>query len=284
MPVGNIFISYSTKDMVFAKRIAQSVNSWGYSVWMAPDMIPAGSSYAKEIPSAIQNASAMILLLSANSMNSIWVEKEVDHALTNRKTIFPVQLDQAVVNGTFQFYLSNVQIISYRQELSEQLAELQKEMDATLALNVQRVEAPMMQKGTIKPGTRGTRSTNSLRVNRIPITCERCGSSMLRNTKIGTYECVSCGHLNYDDFQKIRNYLAIVGQAPAAIIEANTGVPKSTIDYLFKEEFLEIPYYCDVRASCKNCGAPIRSGELCESCKNRTVIDTKKKDKWHSYI
>ncbi|MCQ2521724.1 MAG: TIR domain-containing protein [Lachnospiraceae bacterium] len=290
--MGRMFISYSTKDMVFAKRIAQELSAWNYSYWMAPDMIPAGSSYAKEIPQAIESAQAFILILSANSMNSIWVEKELDHALSHRVRVFPIQLDQAPISSTFQFYLSNVQMISYKRELSEQLIDLKGQIDAVFAPNVQAAPVPAgtMPGGKIKPGSRGgLRSTNSLRINHIPVTCEKCRGSFLKNTKLGTYTCLTCGYENYDDFQKIRNYLGVVGKAPASVIEQETGVSRSTIEALFREEFLEIPQQSEVRVSCKSCGAPIRSGEYCDSCKSRALnqtggTPTQKGDIWHSLL
>lgn len=286
MPFGKTFISYSTKDSIFAKKIAQSIKEWGYSYWIAPDMIPAGSSYAKEIPQAIEMADVFILLLSKNSMESIWVEKELDHALSNRKKVLPVLLDQTPLNGTFQFYLNNVQFIPYQREVALQLRDLKRELDSVFAPSV--ASAPVMGGDKkIVPGSRGNKSTNSLRINHIPITCEKCGCAILKNIKVGTYECDSCGHLNYDDFQTIRNYLAKVGNAPAAIIERDTGVSRNTINVLFQEEFLEIPASSDIRVACSNCGAPIRSGMLCQACKTKGLQDTigpTDKNRWHTYL
>ena len=56
---------------------------------------------------------------------------------------------------------------------------------------------------------------------------------------LGTYTCLQCGHENYDDFRKIRNYLEKVGSAPAIVISRNTGVSLKTIERFWMDEFEE---------------------------------------------
>ena len=97
----------------------------------------------------------------------------------------------------------------------------------------------------------------------------------MEQDSMGVYLCKKCGRENYDDFQKIRNYLDKAGAAPAVVISRNTKVPLKTIEYFWKEEFLEIPKALDVRISCQNCGAPIRTGYLCDLCKKRSFYASK---------
>ena len=51
-----IFISYSSKQFSEAESIKNVIEQNGYRCWMAPNSIPAGSSYIKEIPRALSNA------------------------------------------------------------------------------------------------------------------------------------------------------------------------------------------------------------------------------------
>ena len=83
-----VFISYSSKDREFVKQLVQTLKAMGIVCWVAPEMIPAGSSYAREIPKAIRECEVFLLLLSKTSQDSIWVEKETDSAISNRKNIF----------------------------------------------------------------------------------------------------------------------------------------------------------------------------------------------------
>ncbi|MCD7819156.1 MAG: toll/interleukin-1 receptor domain-containing protein [Lachnospiraceae bacterium] len=79
---------------------------------MAPYDIPAGSRYAYVINDAVQNCSCFVLLLTNASQESQFVEREVERAITYRKTIIPVQLEDLELNSGFKFYIGNTQIIA----------------------------------------------------------------------------------------------------------------------------------------------------------------------------
>ena len=119
-----IFISYSSKDAAFADVIINLLNQMHVAYWKAPEMIPAGSSYAKEIVSALRNCSFMLLILSANSQQSQWVEKEIDSAVNYNRRIIPLLIDDTPVNDVFRFYLNNVQMIYYKQDPKAALDEV----------------------------------------------------------------------------------------------------------------------------------------------------------------
>ena len=51
----DVFISYSSKDFDKVNSVKNILEINGISCWMAPQCIPPGSSYAKEIPMAIKN-------------------------------------------------------------------------------------------------------------------------------------------------------------------------------------------------------------------------------------
>ena len=70
---------------------------------MAPYSIPPGSDYGSEIPPAIKNCDVFVLVLSYASQDSVWVPKEVDMALSNRKPIIPVHIDNSDINDSFDF-------------------------------------------------------------------------------------------------------------------------------------------------------------------------------------
>lgn len=321
----SVFVSYSSQDRKLVNSIVQMMKDAGISYWKAPEMIPAGSSYAREIPKAIKECEVFLLVLSRTSQKSIWVEKETDSAISHRKTIIPFQIDDIPLNDTFRFYLNNVQMIFYEQDGEEAMKELKQQLLDLLGISSVAEErtsepkdapakAPMTDRGNVVV-VRGTpsresseikvqsvngdtqfpkRSTarrradsNALRVNRIPLECDYCGCKLLENITMGTYRCVECGKDSYDDFQTIRNYLDKVGHAPAAVIERNTGVPKRVIEYFFRDEYLEIPIHSNVRVPCAKCGAPIRTGTLCDNCKktggpsNNNKSDARK-GSWHS--
>ncbi len=293
-----VFVSYSSQDGKLVQKIVKMMKDEKISYWKAPEMIPAGSSYAREIPKAIKECDVFLLVLSKISQQSIWVEKEIDSAISHRKTIIPFQIDDAPLNDTFKFYLNNVQMISYEidQEMNAlkgQLKRLTKSDDDRVVTeeivedHVTSDTTPKVEKKQYpRRSTSRLADSNVLRMNRIPLQCDHCGSRLLENVTMGTYRCKQCGKDSYDDFQTIRNFLDIVGTAPASVIEKNTGVPKRIIEYFFRDEYLEIPKSSPARVPCERCGAPIRTGTLCDACKSgKTSVRDNKNDRkgsWHS--
>lgn len=273
----SVFISYCSKDQKYVKKMTQMLDKMGISYWIAPDMIPAGSNYAREIPYAIRNCEVFLLVLSEASQNSIWVEKEIDSAIHYRKTIVPFQIDASEMSELFRFYLNNVQTIhcvnrpkQAIEELKGRLRLLVSEQDAADKEDGE----PLPAKGSADKGDetaskkkQARRRVSALDSRGIPIECEYCGGS-LKKIGQGVFLCQSCKKENYDYFRTVRNYLREHGARPALVIERDTGVPRNIIEGLLTQEYLEIPKLETARLSCSRCGAPIRTGTLCDACKN----------------
>ena len=111
-----VFISYSSKEYDIAAKLRKAFTDRGLLVWMAPESIPAGSNYAVEIPKAIQSCDIVVLLLSENSQNSIWVQREIDTAVNNNKLLFPVKTDNYQLIPPFDFYLTDIQVSQETEE------------------------------------------------------------------------------------------------------------------------------------------------------------------------
>lgn len=75
------FISYSSKDRIFVDSIRNQLKDNNVECWMAPYDIPDGTSYAYVIEKAIEHADTFFLMLSFNSLKSLWVEKEMLRAI-----------------------------------------------------------------------------------------------------------------------------------------------------------------------------------------------------------
>lgn len=255
-----VFISYSSKDIAYAEGMATILKELGVSYWKAPEMIPAGSNYAKEIPKAIGECEYFILLISKASQESIWVEKELDSAVNNRKRIIPIQIDKEPLNDMYRFYLNNVQMISYGLD-KEMLIELLKEQFGDLIAYVQEDADEVARRTAV-------RRQNVFTPNKSPVDCKYCKGALKEIAK-GVYSCQKCGRENYDYYQSVKRYLQENGAATAIDIERETGVPRRVVDYFLREEYLEIPKLDVHRISCQKCGARIRSGVLCENCKRR---------------
>lgn len=304
----SVFISYSSKDERYIKKMTQMLEKMGITYWIAPDMIPAGSNYAREIPSAIQNCDIFLLVLSKASQQSIWVEKEIDSAIYYRKTIVPFQIDDSPMTDMFRFYLNNVQTIYCANRPKDAIEELKQRLRTLLKLTAESVHNPGGKKDrgesstSKEETTEGRDSENKdapteqeseiaiarrkresfLRSSGIPTACGYCGGDLEKISR-GVYRCKKCGRENYDYFQTVRNFLRKYGAKPAIIIERETGVPRHVIEQFVSDEYLEIPKLEPMRLSCVKCGASIRTGTLCENCKNaQPQKPARSGGSWHS--
>jgi hypothetical protein len=98
------FISYSSKDNVFAERLHADLQQAGVRCWFAPHDLPIGAKIRPAIDKAIRENSRVILILSTNSISSSWVEKEVETAFeregaTGTTILVPVRLDTAIMEA-----------------------------------------------------------------------------------------------------------------------------------------------------------------------------------------
>lgn len=99
------FISYSSKDEEFAKKLYIDLRNNGVKCWFAPEDMKIGDKIRLTIDRAIPTYDKLLIILSENSINSDWVEHEVEVALQKeieqkRVVLFPIRLDDAVIEST----------------------------------------------------------------------------------------------------------------------------------------------------------------------------------------
>jgi hypothetical protein len=95
------FISYSSEDEKFSKRLYADLQTNGVRCWFAPEDFKIGQRIRPGIDEAIRIYDKLLLVLSKASVESAWVEKEVETSFererNERKTVlFPVRLDEMV--------------------------------------------------------------------------------------------------------------------------------------------------------------------------------------------
>ncbi|MBR2760780.1 MAG: toll/interleukin-1 receptor domain-containing protein [Solobacterium sp.] len=113
----DVFISYKSDEEEYARKIRSVLEQNGISCWMAPDSIPVGSNYMKQIPLAIDGCRAMIVLISEKSQNSVWVKNEFSQAVTKNKLIIPYVIQDCPLQDEFAFSMSTMQqLYAYRDE------------------------------------------------------------------------------------------------------------------------------------------------------------------------
>jgi hypothetical protein len=107
-----IFISYSRKDIAFARRLAADLEKAGYSVWWDITDLRGGDDWVRVIPEAIGTSDFFIVVLSPNSIASEWVRKEYTQAISLHKKIIPIMLEQTPV----PFALITINFIDFTNE------------------------------------------------------------------------------------------------------------------------------------------------------------------------
>jgi hypothetical protein len=99
------FISYSSKDHEFAERLHADLQNKGVRCWFAPEDLKIGDRIRDRIDESIRLHDKLLLILSENSVSSLWVGDEVEAAFErerreNRTVLFPIQIDDAVAEST----------------------------------------------------------------------------------------------------------------------------------------------------------------------------------------
>jgi len=103
------FISYASADRATADALAAYLEGRAIRCWMAPRDVPPGALYADAIVRAINEARALVLVLSQHSTQSRHVGKELERASSKRKRIIAVRLDAAPLPPAFEYFLSESQ-------------------------------------------------------------------------------------------------------------------------------------------------------------------------------
>ena len=107
------FISYSSKDEEFARRLHADLQQANVRCWFAPEDLKIGDKFRTHIDESIRLYDKLMVILTENSIASAWVEEEVEAALEKERrlsgqkptvgkaptvaTLFPIRLDDAVM-------------------------------------------------------------------------------------------------------------------------------------------------------------------------------------------
>ena len=87
----HVFISYSREDQPYVRRLADNLRERGFEIWM-DDRIDFGDSWWREIVKAVRASAALVVVMTPDSEESEWVEREIRLAQREGKPIFPLLL------------------------------------------------------------------------------------------------------------------------------------------------------------------------------------------------
>lgn len=89
---GHIFISYSKQDIDFVRYLRAMLEAEHFYVWMDEARLHPGEEWWDSIVQNIDVASALVVVMSPNSLTSKWVQREILYAEKINIPIYPVLL------------------------------------------------------------------------------------------------------------------------------------------------------------------------------------------------
>lgn len=99
--MSHVFISYSRKNGLYARQLADFLGAKGFNVWM-DDRIDYGDMWEKIIFQSIDDCAAFIVIMTPDSYDSAWVRREYHYAEKRKKPQFPLLLE----GEEFPFYIA----------------------------------------------------------------------------------------------------------------------------------------------------------------------------------
>lgn len=112
------FVSHASEDGQAAVNVVIELQNQGVDTWLATRDIQVGENYAAQIHDAIVKSSHLIVLLSTESITSVHVQREVNLALDQGKSLLPVVVSQdpgfmATLPPEWRYWLGVVQVVPY---------------------------------------------------------------------------------------------------------------------------------------------------------------------------
>src|SRR3712207_4957546 len=89
-----VFLSYSNKDYFFAELANLKLSEHGIKLWRDQGQLRPGSDWRYGIEKGISESHAVLVALSANSVDSPYVTFEWAYALGKGKVIIPLKLSE----------------------------------------------------------------------------------------------------------------------------------------------------------------------------------------------
>ena len=126
----HVFVSYSRIDSEAVGHIVARLEQDGFNVWIDREEIKAGELWHESIVQAVDNAYAIVLMLSPGSAVSDNVRKEVDLAEGANKELVPILLAPVELPVNLRYQLAGIQWIEYYCDPEAKYSELVRDLRA----------------------------------------------------------------------------------------------------------------------------------------------------------
>ena len=125
------FISHSSKDKSFVRQLAADLVASGVQVWLDEQRIRVGDSIPERVAQGVAESDFFLVVVSASSVDSPWVRKELNQALIHeiekrRVRVMPVLLDRVSLPETIR----EKKYANFTESYAKGLAELLESIKA----------------------------------------------------------------------------------------------------------------------------------------------------------
>lgn len=122
----DVFVSHASADAEAAVSLCTQLEGLGLRAWIAPRDIGPGAHYAESIIDGLERSRAVLMLVSPTALSSPHVLREIERAVSLRRSLFPVRLADVQPEGALAYLLSGCQWLDrWRQDdsaIARQLA------------------------------------------------------------------------------------------------------------------------------------------------------------------
>jgi hypothetical protein len=102
----DVFVSYSSRDKPVADALVATLEKAQLRCWYAPRDIRPGKVYGDAILDGLRNSRALVVIVSASSIASQQVLREVERAVHYGLTVVPFRIEDIKMTGSMEFFLS----------------------------------------------------------------------------------------------------------------------------------------------------------------------------------
>ena len=121
----HVFLSYVSADKEVAHRIVNELRERGICVWFDTYELQFGDSIVEAVENAISASDYLVVLLSPNSVNSVWVQKELGVALSSELTSRDITLLPVLIaDCEIPPILASYQYLDLRTDFEQGVARL----------------------------------------------------------------------------------------------------------------------------------------------------------------
>lgn len=148
MNQSQIFISYTSDNRPFARKLYNDLLSAGYWVWMDKMNLEAAHKWEPQIHVNLMKSKTLIALISSKSIKSDWVKHEGSMALALDQKIIPVKIEPGKLAGKLPIWAADIELLDLIEgsaDYEDKFQELMYQLGQPLPIR-QYIEHVLIQK------------------------------------------------------------------------------------------------------------------------------------------